>query len=82
MSGSVVRQGSTGQPGRSYSTHDDLVLLAQYLLATDHSAADIVYAIEKPWKYGSEIDDLEELILTRGQPVELAFAHLAKQNWP
>ena len=36
-------------------THDDLIVLTSWLASQGHSAEDIAYAVEKPWKYEAEL---------------------------
>lgn len=55
----------------------DMALLARYLLDTDHTAEEIVYAIEKPRKYLNEMLALHSH-LEAGQPWELVVEQVQK----
>ena len=35
-----------------FMSHDNIVTLTAYMADNGYDAADIAYAVEKPWKYG------------------------------
>lgn len=41
-------------------THDKIVVLTRHLANTGHGVNDVVYAVEKPWKF---VDEYEEALL-------------------
>jgi hypothetical protein len=36
-------------------TYDELITLTAWMAENGHSAADIAYAVEKPWKFADEL---------------------------
>lgn len=40
-----------------WDDHDNIVMLAWWMLARDHGARDFVYLIEKPWKFTAEYEE-------------------------
>jgi hypothetical protein len=46
---------STNEP-QWFEIHDNLVLLTHHLADTGSTAAEIAYAVEKPWKFRDEFE--------------------------
>ena len=50
-------------------TYEDLVILTSHMADNGYSAAEVAYAVEKPWKFEDVlIDAREEIEQDRAQP--------------
>lgn len=43
--------GPTTPPERWEPTREELVVLTAWMAQNDHSASDVAYCVEKPWKH-------------------------------
>lgn len=49
-------------------SHDDLVLLVGYMHQQGYTAEDIVYAVEKPWKFAEVLKKALEAASSQDTP--------------
>jgi hypothetical protein len=47
------------------ASHADLVILVRYMLEDAYTAEDIVYAVEKPWKFTDVLADAKAALGVR-----------------
>lgn len=43
---------------RWWEDHDTLVALTSYLVSRNYTAHDVAYAVEKPWKFQDEYEEM------------------------